>query len=95
MPASRPTGVYHLPSRRCMLVGDVSSTKIRRTNINLNTELVEAAAAVLGTARTTDTVHAALRAVIDRAARERLAERDFADLTSDVLDQVRRPRQFE
>lgn len=72
----------------------VNNTKIRRTNINLDTELVDAAAAVLGTARTTDTVHAALRAVIDRADRERLAERDFADLTPDVLEQVRRPRRF-
>ena len=74
--------------------GEVSKTKIRRTNINLDTELVDAAAAVLGTARTTDTVHAALRAVIDRASRERLAERDFANLTPEVLEQVRRPRQF-
>jgi Arc/MetJ family transcription regulator len=72
----------------------VSKTKIRRTNINLDTELVDAAAAVLGTARTTDTVHAALRAVIDRASRERLAERDLADLTPAVLERVRRPRQF-
>ena len=77
-----------------MLVGKVSETKIRRTNINLDTELVDAAATVLGTARTTDTVHAALRAVIDRAARERLAERDFADLTPGVLQEVRRPRQL-
>jgi Arc/MetJ family transcription regulator len=72
----------------------MSKTKIRRTNINLDTELVDAAAAVLGTARTTDTVHAALRAVIDRASRERLAERDFADLTPNVLEEVRRPRRF-
>jgi Arc/MetJ family transcription regulator len=72
----------------------VSKTKIRRTNINLDTDLVTAAAAVLGTARTTDTVHAALRAVIDRASREQLAQRDFADLTPDVLEQLRWPRQF-
>jgi len=72
---------------------EVSETKIRRTNINLDTELVDAAAAVLGTERTTDTVHAALRAVIDRAARERLATRDFPDLTPDVLEQLRRSRQ--
>jgi Arc/MetJ family transcription regulator len=70
---------------------EVSETKIRRTNINLDTELVDAAAAVLGTERTTDTVHAALRTVIDRAARERLATRDFDDLTPDVLEQLRRP----
>jgi hypothetical protein len=47
---------------------------------------------VLGTGRTTDTVHAALRAAIDRAARERLAARDFGDLTPDVLEQLCRPR---
>lgn len=72
----------------------VSKTKIRRTNINLDTELVDAAAAVLGTARTTDTVHAALREVIDRAARERLAQRDFDDLTPGALEQIRGPRQL-
>jgi Arc/MetJ family transcription regulator len=71
----------------------VSETKIRRTNINLDAELVDAAAAVLGTTRTTDTVHAALRAVIDHSARERLAQRDFADLTPAVLAQLRQPRQ--
>jgi Arc/MetJ family transcription regulator len=86
--------VYRPAVERCIFVGKVSETKIRRTNINLDTELVEAAATVLGTARITDTVHAALRAVIDRAARERLAQRDFAHLTPDVLEQVRRPRQF-
>jgi Arc/MetJ family transcription regulator len=72
----------------------MSKAKIRRTNINLDTGLVDAAASVLGTARSTDTVHAALRAVIDHASRERLAERDFADLTPDVLEQVRRRRQY-
>lgn len=80
-------------SRGGVSLSEVSETKIRRTNINLDTELVDAAAAVLGTARTTDTVHAALRAVIDRAARERLATRDFDDLTPDVLGQLRRARQ--
>ena len=72
----------------------MSKTKIRRTNINLDTELVRAAAAVLGTARTTDTVHAALREVIDRAARERLAQRAFDDLTPGALEQLRRARQL-
>jgi Arc/MetJ family transcription regulator len=86
--------VYCPAVQRCMLGGMLSETKIRRTNINLDTQLVEEAAAVLGTARITDTVHAALRAVIDRAARERLAQRDFADLTPDALEQVRRQRQF-
>jgi Arc/MetJ family transcription regulator len=70
----------------------VASTTVRRTNINLDRELVEAAAAVLGTAQTTETVHAALREVVDRAARRRLAGREFAGLTLAALEEMRRPR---
>jgi Arc/MetJ family transcription regulator len=65
----------------------------QRTNINLDRELVEEAAELLGTARTTDTVHAALRDVVARGARARLAERDFEDLTPAVLARMRRPRE--
>ena len=65
---------------------------IKRTNINLDSDLVDAAATVLGTTRTTDTVHAALRDVVARAARERLTRRDYRDLTPDALERVRRPR---
>jgi len=72
----------------------VSRTTIKRTNINLDKELVDAAAAVLGTARTTDTVHAALREVVDTASRQRLTRRDFADLTPSALEQLRRPPTF-
>jgi Arc/MetJ family transcription regulator len=72
----------------------VASTAIRRTNINLDRELVEAAAAVLGTAQTTETVHAALREVVDRAARQRLAGREFAELTPAALEEMRRPRKL-
>jgi Arc/MetJ family transcription regulator len=64
-------------------------TATKRTNINLETDLVDAAAHVLGTSRTTDTVHAALRAVVERDARARLALRDFPDLTPEVLDELR------
>jgi len=80
-----PLKVYH---------HGVGGATIRRTNINLDKELVEAAAAVLGTSRTTDTVHAALREVVDRAARERLARRDLVDLTPSALERIRRPRKF-
>jgi Arc/MetJ family transcription regulator len=76
------------------MLARMSKTTIKRTNINLDRDLVDAAAAVLGTARTTDTVHAALRAVVDHAARERLTHRDFVDLTPDGLEQLRRPRQL-
>ena len=64
---------------------------VKRTNINLDMELVERAAHELGTHRTTDTVHEALRDVIARARRGRLAQRDFEDLTPESLEAMRRP----
>ena len=64
---------------------------IKRTNINLDMDLVQQAAHELGTKRTTDTVQEALRDVVDRARRVRLAQRDFAELTPEALDRMRRP----
>jgi Arc/MetJ family transcription regulator len=64
---------------------------VKRTNINLDMDLVEQAAHELGTHRTTDTVHAALRDVVARARRARLAQRDFEGLTPASLDAMRRP----
>ncbi len=66
----------------------------KRTNINLDKHLVDEAAAVLGTVQTTETVHAALREVVDRAARQRLAEQDFPALTPAALTDLRRPRKL-
>ena len=63
----------------------------KRTNINLDMDLVAQAAHELGTRRTTDTVHEALRAVVARARRARLAERAFEDLTPEALEAMRRP----
>jgi Arc/MetJ family transcription regulator len=68
----------------------MGSSSVKRTNINLDRELVHAASEVLGTAQTTETVHTALRDVVDRAARRRLADRDFDDLSPAVLDRMRR-----
>lgn len=64
---------------------------VKRTNINLDMDLVDQAAHELGTQRTTDTVHQALREVIARARRARLAQRDFEDLTPEALEAMRRP----
>jgi Arc/MetJ family transcription regulator len=64
---------------------------VRRTNINLDMDLVDEAARELGTRRTTDTGHEALREVVARARRARLAHRDFEDLTPEALDAMRRP----
>jgi Arc/MetJ family transcription regulator len=74
--------------------GAVATAATHRTNINLDKALVAEAAAVLGTAQTTETVHAALRDVVNRATRQRLAERNFAALTPAALDEMRRPRQL-
>ncbi len=66
---------------------------IKRTNINLDTQLVEDAAALLGTTRTTDTVHAAMRDVVARAHRRRLAARELFDsLDGAQFEAMRRPR---
>lgn len=67
-------------------------TVVKRTNINLDMELVQQAAQELGTQRTTDTVHEALRDVIARARRTRLAQRDFEDLTPESLEALRSAR---
>jgi Arc/MetJ family transcription regulator len=64
---------------------------VRRTNINLDMDLVQQAARELGTERTTDTVHQALRDVVARGRRARLAQRDFEDLTPETLEAMRRP----
>jgi Arc/MetJ family transcription regulator len=47
----------------------------KHTTIDLDTDLVQAAAVALGTTRTTDTVHAALSEVVRR--RQRMAITDF------------------
>jgi len=61
---------------------------VHRTTINLDRELVAQAAGVLGTARTTDTVHAALREVLAVEARASLAAREF-DLSLEELSRMR------
>ena len=81
------TDVYESECWRCTLRGVV-----KRTNINLDMDLVQQAAQALGTRRTTDTVHEALRDVIARARRTRLAQRDFEELTPESLEAMRRPR---
>ncbi len=67
------------------------SLVVRRTNINLDMDLVDRAAVELGTRRTTDTVHEALRDVVARALRTRLAQRSFEGLTPDAIEDMRRP----
>ena len=67
----------------------------RHTTLDLDQELVRDAAAALGTSRTTDTVHAALREVVARRRRAMLARFEFPDLSPDSLAEMRTPRLFE
>jgi Arc/MetJ family transcription regulator len=65
---------------------------VRRTTINLDSELVADAREVLKTKNTTDTVHDALRAVIRRERLKRLGEWDLGGKTLEDLEELRRSR---
>jgi Arc/MetJ family transcription regulator len=65
---------------------------VKRTSLNLDLELVREAAGVLGTDRTTDTIHEALADVVRRRRRRSLARHEFPGLTLDSLGEMRRPR---
>jgi Arc/MetJ family transcription regulator len=63
----------------------------RHTTLDLDATLLEEAAAVLGTKRTTETVHAALREVVARRRRAWLVRRDYRELEA-LLPELRAPR---
>jgi Arc/MetJ family transcription regulator len=63
---------------------------LRRTTIDLDSELVTRAREILQTGNITDTVHGALREVIRRERLRRLAERDWEWLTPERLQAMRR-----
>lgn len=61
------------------------------TTLDLDRELLTQAAEALGTTRTTETVHAALREVVARRKRAWLARRDFSELEM-LIPEIRAPR---
>ena len=61
------------------------------TTLDLDRELLMEAAEALGTTRTTETVHAALREVVARRKRAWLTRRDFSELDT-LLPEIRAPR---
>jgi Arc/MetJ family transcription regulator len=65
----------------------------KRTSVNLDQELVRRAGEVLGTRRTTDTLHEAMREVVRLDQRRRLSRRDLPDLSLDGLERMRRARE--
>jgi Arc/MetJ family transcription regulator len=65
---------------------------VRRTTINLDSQLVADAREVLHTRNTTDTVHDALRDVVRRERLKRLGEWDLEGLTLEGIKEMRRSR---
>jgi Arc/MetJ family transcription regulator len=65
---------------------------VRRTTINLDSQLVADARAVLKTRNTTDTVHDALREVVRREDLRRLTEWELEGLTLEGIKEMRRSR---
>jgi Arc/MetJ family transcription regulator len=65
---------------------------LRRTTINLDSELVADAREVLKTRNTTDTVHDALREVVRREDLRRLTEWELEGLTLEGIKEMRRSR---
>lgn len=70
-------------------------TNVRRTTVNLDQDLLAEAAGVLGTARMTDTIHAAMSEVVRRRRLEEVTELEFPDLTLEKIKEMRRPRTFD
>ncbi len=68
---------------------------VKRTSVNLDMDLVSDASDVLGTQRTTDTIHQAMRDVVRRRRLLELAQHDFGGFTLADLEPMRRPRTFE
>jgi Arc/MetJ family transcription regulator len=62
--------------------------------MNLDMALVREAQEVLGTTGVTETVHAALKDVVDRQRRRNLLDYDFPGLTLESLKELRRDRSF-
>ena len=65
---------------------------VKRTSLNLDLDLVASAREVLGSNGTTDTVHRALEEVVRQEKLRWLAERDFSELTPEVLRKLRATR---
>ena len=61
------------------------------TTLDLDRQLLTEAAEALGTTRTTETVHAALREVVARRKRAWLVRRDFSGL-EELMPEIRAPR---
>ena len=76
--------------RAACRMAEVAMAKVH-TTLDLDHDLLAQAAEALGTKRTTETVHAALREVVARRRRAWLVRRDFSELEG-LLPDLRAPR---
>lgn len=67
----------------------------KRTTLNLDLKLIDEAQQVLGTTQATETIHRALREVVDRKKRQRLLDMGTGTLTPERLEEVRQNRSFD
>lgn len=66
----------------------------KHTTLNIDTDLLTAAERALGTSGATETIHRALREVVDLRRRQWLLEYDFPGLTPESLERMRADRVF-
>src|SRR5579859_2296039 len=65
---------------------------LKRTTLNLDIDLIEAARRVFGTKGTTDTIHRALEDAVRRQRLEELLAQDLPSITPQDLEKIRRDR---
>ncbi len=70
-------------------------SRVRRTSLNLQLDLVDEAREVLGTRTTTETIHRSLADTVRQARLRDLAEERFEDLTPEALERLRAWRTAE
>ncbi len=66
----------------------------RHTTLNLDIDLLAEAQRALDTRQATETIHRALREVVDREKRRQLLQMGQGDLTLQRLEEMRRNRSF-
>jgi Arc/MetJ family transcription regulator len=64
-----------------------------RTTVNLDSTLLQEAMSALGTTQVTEAIHRAFAEVVNRRQREWLVQAALPDLTPDMLDRLRAPRE--
>ncbi|HZS93855.1 MAG TPA: type II toxin-antitoxin system VapB family antitoxin [Chloroflexota bacterium] len=66
----------------------------KRTTLNIDAELLSEAERAIGTTGATETIHRALREIVNARRRQWLLDYDFPGLTPESLEEMRRDREF-